>query len=96
MPDPLPPNPAIDPPVNPARITCEFCECALTPTGGAFRLSARARLLRDQEEEIRKLKEALAQAEGAAETIKRDLDAARAALAAALEPISPAGSRAGW
>lgn len=99
MPDPLPPNnvlPPNDPPspaAPDARIRCEFCECQLTPTGGAFRLSDRARVLRDQEEEIRRLKEALGQAEAAGETIKRDLDAVRAQLAE-LGAGKPA--RGGW
>jgi hypothetical protein len=85
--NPLPPNhpPDVLAPVIPSssRITCEFCECSLTPTGGAFRLSDRARMLRDQEEEIRRLKDALAQAEGAGETMKRDADEARRLLAEA-------------
>lgn len=97
MPDPpLPPNMPLDAAVIvPASgaLQCEFCECTLTPTGGAFRLSDRARTLRDQEEEIRRLKEALAQAEGASETIKRDLDAARRQLA---EATTARAAHGGW
>lgn len=98
MPDPLPPNPEGQPPPAPthARITCEFCESSLAPSGQAFRLSPRAIVLRDQEDEIRKLKEALAQAEGAAETIRRDLDAARADVARLTAPVGAGPKSPGW
>jgi len=95
--DPLPPNPDDQPPApTNARITCEFCQCVLTPTGGAFRHSERARTLRDQEEEIRRLKDALAQIEGASETIKRDLSAAQARIAELTAPATAGGKSSGW
>jgi|SRR5882672_451951 len=96
---PLPPNAPLVQPQAPApvvssdRIRCEFCECQLTPTGGAFRLSDRARMLRDQEEEITRLRAQLATAEGLAESVKRDADTLRGQLAE-LQAAKPAGR--GW
>lgn len=98
MSDPLPPSPdpTPTPPPTHARITCEFCESSLAPSGQAFRLSPRAIVLRDQEDEIRKLRESLAQAEGASETIKRDLQAAQAEIARLMAPAGAGPKSPGW
>jgi hypothetical protein len=98
MPDsPLPPlgPPASEPDTRPTRIRCEFCRCQLAPNGDVMAMSAEARVYRDQAEEIDRLKAALAQAEGASETIKRDADALRAQLAQLTAP-APVARSAGW
>ena len=96
MPDPLPPLPDPSTPPSTARIRCEFCGCSLAPSGQAFHLSEQAIQYRDQKEEIRKLKEALGQIEGASETIKRDLSAAQARIVELTTPAPARNAAPGW
>jgi hypothetical protein len=59
LPPENPPAPAIVPPEPPplrtGPITCEFCECSLTPHGHALKLSDKARKWRDHADDIDKL-----------------------------------------
>lgn len=54
--DLIPPSPEPEPESAPKRssrsVVCEFCECKLTPDGEILKLGARARKLRDLEDEL--------------------------------------------
>ena len=46
-----------DPPPSPrraARVTCDFCQCELAPSGDVLKMSDRARSMRDGDDEIKK------------------------------------------
>jgi hypothetical protein len=91
MPDPvddlLPGAPPVAAPPSPvplrAKITCEFCECQLAPSGEYLRLSDRAKAIRGLEEKIETLGADLELARVALATAARERDDARAQVTAA-------------
>jgi hypothetical protein len=79
---PDPPEPAPTPaPRRRETITCEFCQCTLTPAGEYLQLSDHAKSLRDQGERIDALKAELADSQAAVADAARLLDEARAKIA---------------
>lgn len=77
-PVPIPPDPH---PVNRrAKITCECCECELTPTGDALKISDKFRSFRTLGDKIDALKAALDKAQADLTTITRERDDARALI----------------
>jgi len=89
--DPLLPNPDS----NTSRgITCEFCECGLTPAGELKgRLSGKARKLRDLEESNAALTEKLEAAQATIAQLKTELSAAVRQPTPEPEPAAVARSR---
>lgn len=92
--DPLPMDPPDDPDPNPPvgagrgarrKIVCEFCECHLTETGDALRVSDRARGFRKLEDRIDALKAELEHAQVALAAAESTLSELRAAAARAPE-----------
>lgn len=78
------PNPAPSPsPASDKPITCQFCECLLTPRGHALELSDKARDYRDQKESIAQLRARIAELESLNTEVTRERDDARRALTAA-------------
>lgn len=83
MPDELIPGntPALTPPPAPTSgkksITCEFCNCTLSPNGDYIALSERAKELRGQSETIDRLKETIEQLQGSVRTAEQQRDEAR-------------------
>lgn len=86
-----PPPPQDDPPVRGSKLVCEFCGCALAPSGDVLKVSARAREIREQDETIRDLKADLAAAETAADTYRSALERAERERDAALSAAQPKG-----
>lgn len=83
----LPPTPPPDaPPPDrrvPHNITCEFCECVLTPHGHALKISDAARAYRDQKDTIANHKARIAELEAAQVALTKERDDAQRALDAA-------------
>ena len=81
----LPPDPPDPSPAPTGRrqteVVCEFCECALTPSGEYIRLSDRAKELRGQGERIEALKAEIAERQTALDEAIRALDEARSKIA---------------
>jgi uncharacterized small protein (DUF1192 family) len=83
MPDPLLPTdpaPPQDPPPSSTRrpkIVCECCECELTPTGDAIKLSDTFRGFRSLSEKIAVLKTELENAQTQLAKVTRERDEAR-------------------
>jgi hypothetical protein len=76
--DPADLIPPADPPPGPRRpspqlLTCEFCECRLTPTGDVLKLSDKAKAWRDTEGDREKLTKRLAELERQLEDAKTQL-----------------------
>jgi hypothetical protein len=88
----LPPTPTPDAPPNdrrvPHNITCEFCECVLTPHGHALKISDSARAYRDQKDTIADLKARIADLEAAQVALTKERDDAQRALDAATSDTS--------
>lgn len=87
FPDPLlpPDDPTPDPrpaPGAPKKIVCEFCGCVLAPSGDYVSLSDRAKGLRTQEEQISGLNATINDLTDERDQARRDLDDARAQVAA--------------
>lgn len=87
FPDPLlpPDDPTPEPrpvPGAPKKIVCEFCECVLAPSGDYVSLSAKAKGLRAQEETIAALNDQVSDITSERDQARRDLDDARAQVAA--------------
>lgn len=76
--DPAPVPAPVPPPLRTGPITCEFCECTLTPHGHALRLSDKAKKWRDHEDDAAKLRKQIEDLEAA----KRQLTSELAALKA--------------
>lgn len=80
--DLVPPDaPPITPPARAPKVTCEFCECQLTPAGDVLKMSAKARELNKLEDVITALKEQLAAARGEVTTLTQSVAELRAQLA---------------
>ena len=80
----LPPDPPepVDPPlVRPKRLVCEFCDCALAPSGEFVRLSDKAKTFRTQDDRIDTLNAELASARDDIATALKERDEARALVA---------------
>jgi len=63
-------------------LKCEFCECQLTPNGEYLKLSTKARTLRDLEETLSNTTAQLSTATESIAQLTRELNDARAQLAA--------------
>jgi hypothetical protein len=61
------PPPSPPPPAGTRPLTCEFCECRLTPMGHALELSPKAKKWRDHSDDLAKANEKIATLE---ETIR--------------------------
>lgn len=87
MPEELLPSPTPAPAPEPTprqartRLTCEFCDCVQAPDGSYLALSDKAKGFRDQNERIERFKEAVAELQRDVETLTRERDEARAAIA---------------
>lgn len=84
--DPAPPTPGAPSPGPPKKIVCEFCQCSLAPNGDYVSLSPRAKTLRALEEQNEALQTQINDLTDERDQSRRDLDDARAALAAATSP----------
>lgn len=60
-----------------SRITCEFCECVLLPTGEHTGLSSKAKQLRDSESTIGKLNDKVTALTSENEALKSELTSLR-------------------
>jgi hypothetical protein len=65
-----------------AKLTCEFCGCALATSGDYFQLSDKAKAFRDQADIADQLRAELSAAQGLAAALERERDDARTELAA--------------
>lgn len=80
-PNPVPvPSPSPEP-ARAHKVTCEFCECVLGPSGEYVSLSEKAKTLRKQSETIEALREELAEAARLQAETQRERDEARSQLA---------------
>ena len=61
-------------PRGPRKITCEFCESSLTPTGDMLKMSDRAKSLRDLEMKVQKLEREKTELEGTIQTLRDEAE----------------------
>lgn len=81
LPAPPPdPAPTPSPPPRPSRLTCENCQCQLTPNGDVFRMSDQARAWLRVDEERDRLRAELDEERQAHDTTRGELASARAEL----------------
>lgn len=94
---PAPPAPEPAPtPARPGRLTCENCQCQLTPTGDVFRMSDQAREWLRAAEDLRAARAEARDARQQLETVQGELTAARAEIARLSAPPADEKKKSFW